>query len=76
MTDRDDELTPAESTVAGAILLTRWGHDGPRKVAQIKARWNRVRNGLDDDGKRWLDRYIDQFMQPTEVAAVLDVLAA
>ena len=56
--------------------MTRWGHDGPRKVAQTKARWSRVRNRLDNDRQRWLDWYCDEALQPSEIAAVLDVLAA
>ncbi len=46
------------------------------QLTPVKARWNRVRNGLDDDGKCWLAWYVDEAMQPAELAAVLDALAA
>lgn len=56
--------------------MSEWGSDAPRKLATVVARWNRVRNELDDNGKGWLDWFIDHSLQPGEVAAVLDVLAA
>ena len=39
-------------------------------------RWSRVHYGLDNDGQRWLDWYCDEALQPSEIAGVLDVLAA
>ena len=44
-------------------------------VAIDKARWQAVRNGLDDNGKGWMDWYIDEALQPHEAAALLRVLA-
>ena len=52
------------------------GHDAPRRLAMIKARWNRARNSLDENGKGWLDWYVDEAVQPAELAAALGVLAA
>ena len=50
-------------------------HDAPRKVALVKARWNRTRDSLDENGKGWLDWFVDQALQPAELASVFDELA-
>ena len=40
---------------AGAILLRLWGKNAPTRVARVQVRLNRVRDSLDENGKRWLD---------------------
>ncbi len=42
-------------------------------MAAVVARWQRVRAGLDENGRRWLDWFVDESTQPAEVAAALDV---
>ncbi len=74
------DATPAAveafgETDAGALALATWGHDAPRKVALVKARWNRTRDSLDENGKGWLDWFVDQALQPAELASVFDELA-
>ncbi len=70
-----DVVARFRDTEAGAVLLTQWGADGPRKLAQVKARWQRARNALDANGQGWLDWYVDHALQPGELVALLDVLA-
>lgn len=75
------EATPQQleafaDTEAGAILMAKWCPYAPRRLATIQARWQRVRAGLDDDEWRWLDWFIDESLQPAEVAVASGVLAA
>lgn len=76
-----EDVTPAlveafADTEVGAILITEWGRDAPRKLAVAGLRWVRVRDRLDENGRVWLSWLVDHSLQPAEVAAVLDVLAA
>ncbi len=58
------------------MLVREWGKEAPRKVTLVKERWQRARNGLDENGRGWLDWYVDAALQPAELAAVLRVLVA
>ncbi len=46
------------------MLVQEWAKEAPRKVALVKARWQRARNGLDENGKGWLDWHVDEVLQP------------
>lgn len=63
-------------TEAGALALSSWGQDAPRKVAQVQGRWRRLQAGLDQDGRQWLAWLVDTALAPAELAAVFDKLAA
>ena len=61
---------------AGLECVERRTPERPANLPARKARWQRLRNGLDENGKGWIDWFVDSALQPVELAAVFEVLAA
>jgi len=61
-------------TPAGRVC--GWRDDTAAKLGKLCVRWNRLNATLDDGGRRWLAWYVDEGLQPGELAAVFDRLSA
>ena len=69
-----EDIAAFAKTTPGALLLSRWGTDGPQRLGAVMARVDRFEAGLSDvDYEIWQDFFHNR-ISPQERAAILGEL--
>ncbi len=69
-----EDIAAFAKTTPGALLLSRWGSDGPQRLGAVMARVDRFEAGLSDaDYDNWQDFFHNR-ISPQERAAILGEL--